>query len=310
MRVLITGVAGFIGSHLADRFLKDGHTVIGIDNFSSGKQENIKHLYGNPNFFIDMVDCRRKIEKTSPVDLIIHLAATGSVPRSMREPTHYMENNVMGFHNVLEWAREKGVKKVFYASSSSVYGHSGAPVRLEYEAVEPISPYAATKLMNEVQASTYGIAYGIRCTGLRFFNVFGPRQAEGQYAAVVPKFCQALKAGENIQIFGNGEQIRTFTPVGFVVEAIYRMSRISFLPEIVNVTDISYAEKVIDLALKMGITLDKIYYAPPRAGDIERSVGGSHHLKNILNDLNAKDFPIDQALRETIEYYQTTNKGF
>lgn len=224
---LITGVAGFIGSNLLERLLALNQRVVGIDNFATGKMSNIDAALaasrGSGSFKLIEGDireiniCRSAI---SGAEIVLHQAALGSVPRSLREPRETHLTNVDGFLNVLMAAREAGVGRVVYASSSSVYGDSAELPKREPRIGRPLSPYAATKLIDEIYASVVQRSYGLQCTGLRYFNVFGPRQdPAGEYAAVMPRWFSQLLAGEECVIFGNGNASRDFCYVENVVEA-------------------------------------------------------------------------------------------
>lgn len=226
---LVTGVGGFIGSNLLEALLKLNQSVVGLDNFATGKRANLEQVQAlvtpaqwNQFRFIegsicDSAICRRV---TAGVDFVLHQAALGSVPRSMLEPLGAHEANVTGFVTLLDAARNARVQRFVYASSSAVYGdHPGLP-KVEDKLGQPLSPYAATKLINEVYAQTYAKAYGCECIGLRYFNVFGPRQdPDGAYAAVIPKWIAALLRREPVRINGDGETSRDFCFVANVVQA-------------------------------------------------------------------------------------------
>lgn len=226
---LITGVAGFIGSNLLEALLKLDQSVVGLDNFATGKRSNLEQVQALvtaaqwqrfrfvEGTICDSATCRQAMEA---VDLVLHQAALGSVPRSLVEPLASHAANVTGFVTMLEAARNAGVKRFVYASSSAVYGdHPGLP-KVEDQIGQMLSPYAGTKLINEVYAQTYAKAYGCECIGLRYFNVFGPRQdPDGAYAAVIPKWIAALLRREPVRINGDGETSRDFCFVANVVQA-------------------------------------------------------------------------------------------
>ncbi|HYN22311.1 MAG TPA: NAD-dependent epimerase/dehydratase family protein [Thermoanaerobaculia bacterium] len=218
LSVLVTGGAGFIGSHLVDALLAGGAQVRVLDDFSSGRRDNlpadVKVIEGDIR---DMPVCRRAC---AGMAVVFHQAALGSVPRSLADPATTMAVNVTGTANVLAAAREAGVRRVVYASSSSVYGDAQPVVKKEGEEGRPLSPYAASKVMNEELAEVFARCYGMELIGLRYFNVYGPRQApEGPYAAVIPRFFRACLAGEAPVIYGAGEQSRDFTFVDDAVRA-------------------------------------------------------------------------------------------
>src|ERR1041385_4299629 len=212
---LVTGVAGFIGSNLLEGLLRANQRVVGLDNFATGNQKNldqVKSLISSPqwrNFtFIqaDIVDPKACDQACRAVDFVLHQAALGSVPLSMAEPLRAHQTNVTGFLNVLTAARAANVKRVVYASSSAVYGDDIILPKVEDKIGNPLSPYAATKLMNEIYAEVFARAYGLPCIGLRYFNVFGPRQdPEGAYAAVIPQWISALLRGSPVRIYCDGD---------------------------------------------------------------------------------------------------------
>jgi len=226
---LVTGVGGFIGSNLLEALLKLDQCVVGLDNFATGKRENLAQVQAlvtpaqwnkfrlTEASICDSAACRETVEG---VDFVLHQAALGSVPRSMVEPLGAHEANVTGFLTLLEAARHARVKRFVYASSSAVYGDDPGLPKVEDKIGQPLSPYAATKLINEIYAQTYAKAYGCESIGLRYFNVFGPRQdPEGAYAAVIPKWIAAFLRHEAVQINGDGETSRDFCFVANAVQA-------------------------------------------------------------------------------------------
>lgn len=231
-RWLVTGVAGFIGSNLLETLLRCGQSVVGLDNFFSGKRENldqVRELAGEDAWkrltFIegDIRDQALLGHAAQRVHYILHQAALGSVPRSMEEPDLCHEINVTGFLNVLNAARNAGVRRVVYASSSAVYGDDPAESKQEETIGQPLSPYAASKWMNEIYAGVFARAYGFEAIGLRYFNIYGPRQdPEGAYAAVIPKWISALLKRETVHINGDGETSRDFCYIEDVVQANLR----------------------------------------------------------------------------------------
>jgi UDP-N-acetylglucosamine/UDP-N-acetylgalactosamine 4-epimerase len=222
-RILVTGGAGFIGSNLVETLLEQDNEVNCLDNFATGNRLNIEPFLANRNFRLiegdirKLDDCRRA---TAGVDFVLHQAALGSVPRSVKDPITTNEVNVSGFLNMLVASRDAKVKRFVYASSSSVYGdHKGMP-KVEQETGSPLSPYAVTKKVNELYAGVFAELYGMEVIGLRYFNVFGKRQdPNGEYAAVIPRFVKALMNHQRPEIFGDGEQSRDFTFIDNVVHA-------------------------------------------------------------------------------------------
>lgn len=230
-RWLVTGAAGFIGSHLVERLLTLGQLVTGIDNFSTGKRANLDAVQEQVSddawklFSFHEQDIRdreglfRMVGDFKP-DVVLHQAALGSVPRSIADPVASHESNVDGFVNMLEAARKAGTRRLVYASSSSVYGDIEDSPKVEGRVGELLSPYAATKRINEVYAQVFGRTYGLETVGLRYFNVFGPRQdPAGQYAAVIPKWLAAVSTLQPAVLYGDGSTSRDFCYVANVVQA-------------------------------------------------------------------------------------------
>lgn len=228
-RWLVTGAAGFIGSHLVEALLRRDQEVVGLDNFSTGHRENIedviqavgKERAARFRFLIgDIRDPELCAEACQGVDRVLHQAALGSVPRSIEDPLGSHGANVDGFLQMLVAARDAGVKRFVYASSSSVYGDEPTLPKVEGREGRLLSPYAATKRINEIYAQVFGESYGMETVGLRYFNVFGPRQdPQGPYAAVIPRWILSLLRGESCQIFGDGETSRDFCYVDNAVQA-------------------------------------------------------------------------------------------
>jgi UDP-glucose 4-epimerase len=220
MRVLVTGGGGFIGSHLAERLLERGAEVRVLDSFATGRRENLVHLPGVEIVEGDVQSFERAHHAVRGCDYVLHQAALPSVPRSIQDPLTTNAVNVTGTLNVLLAARDAGVRRVVYASSSSVYGSNEQLPKREDQPVAPISPYAVSKLAGEGFCRAFTTIYGLECVSLRYFNVFGPRQdPTSQYAAVIPKFIAAALDGTRPVVFGDGEQSRDFTYVDNVVEA-------------------------------------------------------------------------------------------
>ena len=250
---LVTGVAGFIGSNLLEALLKLNQRVVGLDNFATGHQRNMDEVQSlvSPEQWADfqfiqgdirnLADCQKAMTFTpslraqrgnrSPVDYILHQAALGSVPRSVEDPLTTNAANITGFLNMLVAARDAKVKRFVYAASSSTYGdHPGLP-KVEDTIGKPLSPYAVTKYVNELYADVFGKTYGLQSMGLRYFNVFGPRQdPNGAYAAVIPKWIASMIKGEPIYINGDGETSRDFCFIANVVQANLLAATVSDLP--------------------------------------------------------------------------------
>jgi UDP-N-acetylglucosamine/UDP-N-acetylgalactosamine 4-epimerase len=267
---LVTGAAGFIGSHLVENLLALGQRVVGLDNFATGSRENLSRVeqaLGSPAAWrrfrfieADIVDPQACGEAAAGADYVLHQAALGSVPRSIEDPraTHLV--NVDGTLNVFLAAIAAGVRRVVYASSSSVYGDGASLPKREPAIGEPLSPYAASKRMGEIYANVLGRTHGLCAVGLRYFNVFGPRQdPAGPYAAVVPRWCDKLARGEPAVIFGDGETTRDFCPVLNVVQGNI----------LAATADGALAGRVYNLALQQRISLAELYRAL-RSGLSER----------------------------------------
>lgn len=221
---LVTGAAGFIGSHLVERLLALGQRVVGVDNFATGSRQNIDTVGAGHAAFTflegDINDQALMARACAGVDIVLHQAALGSVPRSLKDPIATHRANVDGFVVTLLAARDAGVKRVVYASSSSVYGDDAHLPKVEHRLGRPLSPYAATKFIDEVYAEVFGRSFGLSCIGLRYFNVFGPRQdPAGPYAAVIPVWVSNLLRGEPCRINGDGKTSRDFCYVDNAVQA-------------------------------------------------------------------------------------------
>ena len=243
---LVTGAAGFIGSHLVERLLTLGQRVVGVDNFSTGSAKNVQVVRDSVSsdkaallafFELDIRDrdgiCAL-IQQHKP-DVILHQAALGSVPRSIADPIASHQSNVDGFINVLDGARQSGVKRFVYASSSSVYGDIGDGSKVESKIGNCLSPYAATKRIDEVYAQVFGRVYGMETIGLRYFNVFGARQdPNGPYAAVIPRWLAAMSRREQIVVFGDGSTSRDFCYVSNVVQANILAASVSPTSSVIN----------------------------------------------------------------------------
>ena len=290
-KVLITGGAGFIGSNLCEAFLKKGASVICFDNFSLGKKENIEEFLKNPNFELvegDINDFDLLLRVSKDVDYIVHEAAWGSVPRSIEMPQFYEINNVSGTINVFEAARRNKVKKVVYASSSSVYGDSNVLPKMEGREGKVLSPYALTKRIDEEYGRLYFSLYGLPTIGLRYFNVFGKRQNPyGQYAAVIPLFIKSCLNNETVFINGDGTFSRDFTYIENVIEANLKACFCSDINSYGESFNIAYGGRVTINELYETISSllhyeKKPIYREIRAGDIAHSNADIHKAKSCF----------------------------
>jgi UDP-N-acetylglucosamine 4-epimerase len=300
---LVTGVAGFIGSNLLETLLKLEQSVVGLDNFSLGSRKNLGEVRSNVSpdqwarfqfvegDIVDLPSCRRVC---SGVDFVLHQAALGSVPRSIEEPLASHASNVTGSLNVFLAARDAGVKGFVYASSSAVYGDSPELPKQESKIGAPLSPYAATKLADEVYASAFARSYGFRSIGLRYFNVFGPRQdPDGAYAAVIPKWIAALLKREEVAINGDGETSRDFCFIDNVVQANLLAATTSNPGAVDQVYNIAVGERTTlnELFLLLQNSLRRLepnlpeqtpVYRDFRPGDVRHSLADISKAKQLL----------------------------
>jgi UDP-N-acetylglucosamine 4-epimerase len=305
--VLVTGGAGFIGSHLVDALVAAGSSVRVLDDLSSGQRKNLVASAKAIDFVEgDIRDLSSVRNACHGVDLVFHLAAVGSVPRSMKDPAHTLAVNVGGTANVFATSRESGVRRVVYASSSSVYGDSETLPKREGEEGRPLSPYALSKWMNEELADVFARAFGLETIGLRYFNVFGPRQdPEGPYAAVIPRFFKACLRGESPVIYGDGEQSRDFTFVADAVQAnlLAASAPASVCGEAYNVAG-GHAVTVNDLArtvLEVAGAGSAPRHEAPRSGDIRHSLADLTRVRAKLGFEPAME--LASGLAVSLDYY-------
>lgn len=308
---LVTGGAGFIGSNIVEYLLKNGAKKVRVlDNLSNGYYYNIEEFESHPNFeFIegdirDLDICKKAVET---IDIVLHQAALGSVPRSIDDPITSNEVNVSGFLNMLVAYKESDtVKRFVYAASSSTYGDSKTLPKIEDNIGKPLSPYAVTKYVNELYADVFAKTYGLEIIGLRYFNVFGPKQSpKGAYAAVIPLFMQALKDEKSPTINGDGEQTRDFT---FVENAVQANIKAAFankkaVNEVYNVAfgeRISLNELWASLKKASGKSIEAIY-GPPRVGDVRDSLAQIDKAKIKLG--YDPKFSVQDGLKVTWDYF-------
>jgi UDP-N-acetylglucosamine 4-epimerase len=323
-RWLVTGAAGFIGSHLTETLLGLGQEVVGLDNFATGRRENVADVLAAvgpvraARFRLiegdirDPATCATAMEGAA---CVLHQAALGSVPRSLKDPRTSHDVNVTGFMNVLLAARDAGVKRVVYASSSSVYGDHPALPKREETIGRPLSPYAVTKLADELYAEVFGKAYGLELVGLRYFNVFGPRQdPSGPYAAVIPLWFSALLRGSDVVINGDGETSRDFCYVANVVQANLLAANASTAAALGHVYNVACGDRT---------TLNQLYeqirgevarhrpdvssvgprYAPFRAGDVRHSLADIGSATALLGF--KPTHRVGEGLAEAAHWYST-----
>lgn len=312
---LVTGAAGFIGSNLCEALLNKGCKVKALDDLSTGKQGNIDLFLDNPNYtFIkgDIKDLEVCLKVCEGVDYVLHQAAWGSVPRSLEMPLFYNKNNIEGTLNMLEAARQNGVKKFVYASSSSVYGDEPNLPKIEGREGNLLSPYALTKRCDEEWAKLYTKFYGLDTYGMRYFNVFGRRQdPDGAYAAVIPKFLKQLMHGETPTINGDGKQSRDFTYIENVIEANLKacLAPHEAAGEAFN---IAYGgrEFLIDiyygLTKALGVNIEP-NFGPDRKGDIKHSNADISKAKKLLG--YDPDYSFEDGISLAIDWYKENLGG-
>lgn len=325
---LITGVAGFIGSNLLETLLRLGQRVVGLDNFSTGFRANLDHvrsIVGNETWqrfsFIDgdiqdLAVCR---EAVTGANYVLHQAALGSVPRSLEDPLQTHGNNINGFLNMLLASRDAKVARFVYAASSSTYGdHPGLP-KVEDQIGKPLSPYAVTKYVNELYAEVFGRCYSIETIGLRYFNVFGPRQdPNGAYAAVIPRWFNALLRGETVFINGDGETSRDFCFIDNAVQANLLAATAVDINAINQIFNVAYGERTTLNQLfslireQVSVSRPEVKSAEPtyrefRAGDVRHSLADISKARKLLG--YEPMHSVRQGLVITANWYALQNKS-
>ena len=313
MRILITGGAGFIGSNLVEKLLQnpDVELIRVLDDLSTGNKKNIENFSANKKFeFVegDIRDFNTCLTACHEMDVVSHQAALGSVPRSINDPLKTNEVNITGTLNIFTAVKEKRIRRVVYAASSSTYGdHPGLP-KVEEKIGNPLSPYAVTKYVNELYANVYATTYGIEFIGLRYFNVFGPQQSpNGPYAAVIPLFIKSVLDNEPPTINGDGEHSRDFTFVANAVQA-NELALVTGNPAAVNqVYNIAYGERtslnqLFEMIKEVAGSDLAPKYGQERKGDVKHSLADISKAGNLLNykpGVSVKD-----GLKTTFEWYR------
>jgi UDP-N-acetylglucosamine 4-epimerase len=314
--ILITGGAGFIGSNLCEHFLAKGYSVVCLDNFSTGHRYNLEPFLKDENFTLiegdirDFSVCEMAVKD---IDFVLHQAALGSVPRSIKEPITSNDVNVSGFLNMLTASRDAGIKRFVYAASSSTYGDSESLPKVEDVIGKPLSPYAVTKYVNELYADVFSRTYGIQTIGLRYFNVYGRRQdPNGAYAAVIPKFVLQLIGHESPVINGDGNYSRDFTYIDNVIQ-MNELAMLTQNPEAINtVYNTAFGDRntLNDLMNYLKLYLSEfdnkikdieVIYGPNRVGDIPHSLASINKAKQLLG-YNPK-YSFQDGLKEAVKWY-------
>jgi len=309
MHVLVTGGAGFIGSNIVEYLLSLNHRVRVIDNLATGNKNNLSEFENNPNFefiYVDITNLDDVRNACRNIDAICHQAALGSVPRSIAHPLGSHNTNVNGFLNVLLAAKENGIKRVVYASSSAVYGDEVMLPKVEHKIGKQLSPYAITKYIDELYGRIFTEMYGMECIGLRYFNVFGPKQnPNGAYAAVIPKFISCVKRGIAPVINGDGMHSRDFTYVSNIVNGNYlalTTENSACFGEIFNigaggrVTILEMYHGIKDI---LGSNMEPIF-GPTRAGDILHSNADVTKARELLGYEPNVDF--NEGIKKTVNF--------
>jgi len=314
--ILITGGAGFIGSNLCDKLIKQNNKIICLDNLLTGKKENIEHLMNDKNFSFILGDIRNIEDCTKAskgVDVILHQAALGSVPRSIVDPITTNEINISGFLNMLVAAKENNVKRFVYAASSSTYGDSKQLPKIEENIGMPLSPYAVTKYVNELYAHVFSNLHGIETIGLRYFNVFGRRQdPNGAYAAAIPKFISAFINYKSPIIHGDGSQTRDFTYIDNVLQANELAATTTNKSAFNQIFNVACGEEsiLIDMVIYLRTLLSKfdanitdveIEFGSERLGDVKYSLASINKANSLLG--YSPSHNINKGLEEAISWY-------
>ena len=321
MQILVSGGAGFIGSNMCDALLALHHKVICLDNFLTGKKSNLSEALNHPNFSLiegdirDMQTCELAVKDC---DLVLHLAALGSVPRSINDPITTNDINIKGFLNMLTATKNAGIKRFVFASSSSTYGDSATLPKIEHQIGRPLSPYAVTKYVGELYADVFAKNYGIEYIGLRYFNVFGRRQdPQGAYAAVIPKFISQLLNHEAPVINGDGSFSRDFTYIDNVVELNIQALLTQNNSAINQIYNVAYGEATslnslftmlrdeMEL-LDQGVKAIEPIYEKIRVGDIPHSLASIEKAKQLLH--YAPEISVEEGIKRTVAWYVKDSK--
>jgi UDP-N-acetylglucosamine/UDP-N-acetylgalactosamine 4-epimerase len=315
-RVLVTGGAGFIGSNLVESLLRCGNFVVCLDNFSTGKRENLKEFSNNSNFLLIEGDIRNYddcVKAVNGIDIVFHEAALGSVPRSIIDPVTTTDVNIGGFVKMLFASREAGVNRFIYAASSSTYGDHPDLPKIEDKIGSPLSPYAITKFVDELFADNLSKTYGIEVIGLRYFNVFGRRQdPDGAYAAVIPKFTKMLMKHEVPHIYGDGSISRDFTYIDNVLQVNHLAAVVKNEAALNQVYNVAHGERTnltelfyllretVGMYDKNVLSIEPVY-GKNRVGDIMHSMASIKKAQELLGYL--PEINVENGLREAVKWY-------
>src|SRR5674476_570936 len=315
-RVLVSGGAGFIGSNLVESFLHSGNSVVCLDNFSTGKRENLEPFKNNPRFKLIEGDIRNYnecLKAVENIDVVFHQAALGSVPRSIKDPVTSTDVNIGGYVKMLFASKESEVKRFIYAASSSTYGDHPDLPKVEDKIGSPLSPYAITKYVDELFADNFAKTYGIDVIGLRYFNVFGRHQdPDGAYAAIIPKFMKMLMKHEVPHINGDGSVSRDFTYIDNVIQANHLASVVQNKAALNQVYNVAHGERTSLNQLftfirtfaaefdKSLLTIEPVY-GPARAGDIPHSLASIEKAKRLL--YYSPVLNVENGLKEAVKWY-------
>lgn len=315
-RVLVTGGAGFIGSNLVDSLLEEGNFVTCLDNFATGKRQNLSSALTNSRFRLiegdirNYEDCRNAVEN---IDIVFHQAALGSVPRSIKDPVTTTDVNIGGFVKMLFASKEAGIKRFIYAASSSTYGDHPDLPKVEDKIGTPLSPYGITKYVDELFGNNFSKTYGIDVIGLRYFNVFGRRQdPDGAYAAVIPKFLKQLKAHESPVINGDGSFSRDFTYIDNVLQANHLAAVVENKEALNQVYNVAFGERttlnqLFDYIKNIASQYDpeiiniNIIHGPERAGDIPHSLASIGKSQSLLG--YSPKYSVSNGLKEAVKWF-------
>jgi UDP-N-acetylglucosamine 4-epimerase len=315
-KVVVTGGAGFIGSNLCENLLRHGNAVICLDDFSTGKKKNIEPLFKQPRFTLIEGDIRNSTDCAKAMrgaDIVLQQAALGSVPRSLKDPLNSNSVNVTGFLNVLIAARDAKVNRFVYAGSSSAYGDLNESPKKEDRRGQPLSPYAVTKIANELYAHVFGLNYSMEIIGLRYFNVFGRNQdPEGEYAAAIPRFIKAFISGRSPVIFGDGTNSRDFTYIENVIQMNHLAATTNNRAALGNVFNTAAGKsatlaELVRLLRKLLAKYDpsieavSIEHGPERQGDISHSLADISKARQLLGYAPSHD--LEEGLKEAVDWY-------